>query len=57
MPMSVMDVWIVRVAVHQRRVLVKMGVRLTPVPGEIVFMSVMIVMDMRMRVRKGFVLM
>ena len=57
MPVAVMDVRVMRVAVHQRPVLVKMGVRLMAVPRKIVFMPVMIVMDMRMTVRKRFVLM
>ena len=55
MPVSVVDVWIMGVAVLQRLVLVEMVVGFATVPGEIVRMLVMCVVHMPVSVREGCV--
>ena len=42
--------------VEERCVGVKMGVRLTAVPSELVLMAVMIIVDVRVRMRHGIVI-
>ena len=46
MPVAMMDVRVVRMAVHQRRMLVEMGVRLRAVPREIVLVLMMSLVHM-----------
>ena len=55
MLMAMMNIRIMRVAMGQRVVSVKMRVRLGAVPGEIVPVLMMGVVYMRMGVRQGFV--
>lgn len=49
------NIRVMRVAVHQWPVLVVMGVRLVPVPGEIVLVPVMRIVHMSVAVRQCFV--
>ena len=52
-----MDVWKVRMAVAQGRVLVFMAVGFGAVPLECVFVLVVFIVDVSMTVKKGLVLM
>jgi hypothetical protein len=55
MPVPVMQIRIVGMRVHDRLVRVRMKMRLAPVPLEIVRMTMMAVVPMRMRVLLRFV--
>lgn len=55
MPMSMMDVGIVRVPVRQRFVPMQMRVRLLAVPREVVRMPMMLVGTVAMRMNEHFV--
>ena len=52
MPMPMMDIRVMRVAVHQWRVLVEMGMRRVPVPREVVFVPMVFVVYVGMVVRE-----
>jgi ABC-type Co2+ transport system permease subunit len=51
---SVVHVGIVPMTVPERRVIMRMRVRLSAVPGHVMLMLVMRVMHMRVGVRQGF---
>jgi hypothetical protein len=54
-PVPVVDVRIVRVPVRQRRVPVRMHVRLAAIPGEVVRVLVVLVVTVRMRMLEKLV--
>jgi len=55
MRVAVVNIRIMRMTVHQWPVLMKMSVRLGPVPGKIMFMPVMRIVYVAMRVRERLV--
>lgn len=55
MAMPVMHVWVMRMIVRDRLVMMPVHVRLAPIPRKIVFVEVMSFMRMRMAVRFAFV--